>query len=142
MSKIKLVREPGDKRWDVTKAMLGPADVARIIGPSLRDLAHEEMHLVILNTAGHMTSRERVTQGTLASSVVDPRAIFQRAILGNAAAIVLVHNHPSGNPEPSGEDIAVTRQIVEGGRILGIPLRDHIIVAGDTWTSLAQRGAV
>jgi DNA repair protein RadC len=117
-------------------------DVSRVMIPVMRDLAAEEMHLVCLTTAGHLFSREMISRGNLSSSIVDCRMVFQRALLNNAAAIVLVHNHPSGNPEPSPEDIALTRQITEAGRLLGIPLRDHLIIAGDSWTSLAERGAV
>ena len=80
------------------------------------------------------------SEGGIASSIVEPRLIFRRAILEHAAAVICIHNHPSGNPEPSREDLAVTRQITAAGRVLGVPLRDHIIIAGDTYTSLAERG--
>lgn len=143
MSFIKLVREmdAGDVEWTDAPIMRGPADAAALV-MDMADLAQEEMVLICMNTAGRMISREMIHRGGLASSIVEPRAIFMRAILSSAAAIILVHNHPSGNPEPSAEDIAVTRQVVEAGRVLGIPLRDHIIIAGKGWTSLAERGAV
>jgi DNA repair protein RadC len=82
----------------------------------------------------------RVTSGTLNSSLVHPRECFQEAIKLSAATVIFLHNHPSGNPEPSQEDIAITKQLVESGKVLGIPVHDHIIVAGSAYTSLANRG--
>ena len=73
-------------------------------------------------------------------SIVEPRAVFQKAILENAASVICLHNHPSGNLEPSREDIRITRQLVECGRLMGIPVHDHIIIAGDGFTSLSERG--
>ncbi len=120
----------------------GPHDVAAVYAPVLRDLDREVFHVALLNTAGEIVADHRASAGGLASSIVEPRSVFRAAVLESAAAVVCVHNHPSGNPEPSAEDIAVTRQLVEAGRVLGIPLRDHVIIAGDGWTSLAERGAV
>lgn len=118
----------------------GPADLAAVYGPRLRDLKREVFVVVFLNTAGVVTGDCTISEGGLASSIVEPRAVFQRAILENAASIVCLHNHPSGNPEPSREDLAVTRQLAEAGRLLGIPLRDHLVIAGTRYTSLAERG--
>lgn len=120
----------------------GPSDIAAVYAPALRDLDREVFHVALLNTAGEIVADHRTSAGGLASSIVEPRAVFRVAVLESAAAVVCVHNHPSGNPEPSAEDIAVTRQLVEAGRVLGIPLRDHVIIAGDGWTSLAERGAL
>lgn len=119
-----------------------PSDVAALLGPGLRDLDHEEFWVLHLNTAGEVTRRERASQGGLASSIVEPRLVFRSALLAGAAAVIGVHNHPSGNPEPSSDDLGVTRQLSEAGRVVGIPLRDHVIIAGDGWTSLAERGAL
>ena len=81
-----------------------------------------------------------VSQGGLAASIVEPRAVFRKAILENAAAVICLHNHPSGNPEPSREDIRITRQLVAAGKLMGIPVHDHLIIAGATFTSFAERG--
>jgi DNA repair protein RadC len=117
-----------------------PADVAAVYGPRLRDLKREVFVVVYLNTANVITGDHTVSEGGLAASIVEPRAVFQRAILENAAAVICLHNHPSGNPEPSREDVAVTRQLVEAGRLMGIPVHDHLIIAGAGYTSLAERG--
>lgn len=120
----------------------GPEDAARLKAPQLRDLPREEFWILLLNMASRVIGEYLVSRGGLAASIVEPRTVFRRAILESAAAVICVHNHPSGNPEPSAEDVAVTRQLVEAGGILGIPVRDHIIVAGDGFTSLARRGLV
>ena len=82
----------------------------------------------------------KISEGILNSSLVHPREVFQRAILEPAASIILLHNHPSGNPEPSSEDLLVTRQLVEAGKIIGIPVQDHIILTASSYTSMAERG--
>jgi len=78
----------------------------------------------------------------LAASIVEPRAVFKQAILDNAAAVICLHNHPSGNLEPSREDIRITRQLVDAGKLMGIPVHDHLIIAGRQHTSLAERGVM
>jgi DNA repair protein RadC len=80
--------------------------------------------------------------GGLSSSVVEPRQIFKTAILANAAAVILAHQHPSGNPEPSREDIQITRQLVEAGNIMGISVHDHLIITESDFTSLTERGVI
>ncbi|MDE2997396.1 MAG: DNA repair protein RadC [Bacteroidota bacterium] len=117
-----------------------PADVFREYGPVMADLKHEVFRVVLLNTAHVRISDFVASEGGIASSIVEPRLIFRRAILEHAAAVICIHNHPSGNPEPSREDEAVTRQLVQAGQVLSVPLRDHVIIAGDTYTSLAERG--
>ena len=117
-----------------------PADVADVYGPLLRDLKKEIFKVVFLNTANVITGDYTASEGGLAASIVEPRAVFGRAILENAAALICLHNHPSGNPEPSREDVRVTRQLVEAGRLMGVPVHDHLIIAGRTYTSLAERG--
>ena len=80
-----------------------------------------------------------ISVGNLNSSVVHPREIFKVAIENNSASIILIHNHPSGNPDPSNEDIAITKKVVEGGKMLNIPVFDHIIIAGNNFTSFVER---
>ncbi|MBO6576577.1 MAG: DNA repair protein RadC [Rhodothermales bacterium] len=120
----------------------GPEDIARLKAPRLRDLTQEEFSVVLLNMASRVIGEYLVSRGGLAASIVEPRSVFRQAILQSAASVICVHNHPSGNPEPSAEDVAVTRQLVDAGAIVGIPVRDHVIVAGDTFTSFARRGLV
>ncbi len=117
-----------------------PEDVAAVFGPLMRDLKREIFKIVLLNTANIIIADYTISEGGLAASIVEPRAVFQKAVLDNAAAIICLHNHPSGNLEPSREDIRVTRQLVEAGKIMGIPVHDHLIIAGRGFTSLADRG--
>jgi DNA repair protein RadC len=98
--------------------------------------------VVLLNTANRVIEDYTVSVGGLASSVVEPRAVFRRAILRNAASLICLHNHPSGNPRPSREDIRITRQLVRAGRIMGVTVQDHLIIAGREYTSLAERGLI
>ncbi len=119
-----------------------PEDVAGIYVPKLRDLKHEEFWSLLLTSANKLIAEIRITAGTLNSSLVHPRECFKEALKQSAATVIFLHNHPSGNPEPSQEDITITKQLVESGKILGIPVHDHIIVAGDSFTSLADRGLV
>lgn len=119
-----------------------PEDVAAVYGPLMRDLKREVFKVVLLNTANVIIGDHNASEGGLATSIVEPRAVFQKAILENAAAVICLHNHPSGNPEPSHEDVRVTRQLVEAGKLVGIPVHDHLIIAGHGYTSLAERGLV
>lgn len=116
-----------------------PEDVAAVYGPLMRDLKREIFKVVLLNTANIIIGDYTVSEGGLAASIVEARAVFRKAILENAAAVICLHNHPSGNPEPSREDIRITRQLVEAGKLMGIPVHDHLIIAGVGYTSLAER---
>ncbi len=132
----RVASEPEQERVQVST----PEDVVAVYAPKLRDLPREIFLVVFLNTANFIIGDFTASEGGLAASIVEPRAVFQKAILENAAAVICLHNHPSGNPEPSREDIRITQQLVEAGRFMGIPLHDHIIIAGNTFTSLASRG--
>lgn len=118
----------------------GPHDVAALLGARMRALEREVFVMVMLNTAGFVLGEVELTTGGLAGTVVEPRLVFRRAMLENAAAVIVAHNHPSGNPEPSPEDLRVTRQLVEAGKVVGIVVHDHVIVAGTGYTSLKDRG--
>ena len=117
-----------------------PEDVARIVGPRVRDLAVEEFHLLALDSQSQVTRDVLITRGLLNSSLVHPREVFRAAIAEAAAGIILVHNHPSGDPTPSAEDQAVTKQLVAAGELLDVPVYDHVIVAGDQFVSFATKG--
>jgi DNA repair protein RadC len=117
-----------------------PEDVVARYGPRLRDLHHEEFWVLLLSSSNELVREVRVSSGTLNSSLVHPRECFAEAIKHRAASVLFLHNHPSGNPEPSQEDLAVTRQLVEAGKILGIPVHDHVIIAQSRFASLAERG--
>ncbi|PIS29229.1 MAG: hypothetical protein COT43_04340 [Candidatus Marinimicrobia bacterium CG08_land_8_20_14_0_20_45_22] len=115
-------------------------DVARIYIPKLRDL-RKEIFMTLLLASNHRVIKDTiVSEGILNASVVTPREVFREALAVMAGAIVLIHNHPSGNLEPSREDIQLTRQMVVVGKAMNIPVLDHIIVAGNGYTSFADRG--
>ncbi|MDD5677072.1 MAG: DNA repair protein RadC [Kiritimatiellae bacterium] len=111
-----------------------PEDVARVCS-DIRDLAQETFHVLMLNAKNNLINRIMATVGIVDASLVHPREIFRQAVAENAAAVVLVHNHPSGDPTPSAEDIRITRQIVEAGRILGIQVTDHVIIGRESESS-------
>ncbi len=102
----------------------------------------EEFIICFLDTAMTLTGMCSVSVGGLSQSVVEPRAVFKAAILANASCLIAAHNHPSGNPEPSREDIHITKQLVKAGKLLAIPVRDHLILGDDDYVSLAERGFV
>ena len=134
----RLVRESSDDYERVQVS--SPEDVAAFLHEYFRDKDREEFLIVLLNTANVVEDIAVVSTGGLAASIVEPRQVFKTAVLANAAALVCAHNHPSGNPEPSREDIRITRQLAKAGKLMGIPIHDHVIIAGATYTSLAERG--
>jgi len=117
-----------------------PADVAALLIEYFADKDREEFIVVLLSTANVVTGVSVVSVGGLAASIVEPRQVFKTAILANAAAIICAHNHPSSNPTPSREDIRITQQLVEAGRLMGVPLHDSLIIVEDGYTSLAESG--
>ncbi|MGA9116226.1 MAG: DNA repair protein RadC [Bacteroidota bacterium] len=117
-----------------------PEDAARVMIPRVRDQSTERFYALLLDSMNGLKREVEVTSGTLNASLVHPREVFKAAIDHRAAGLIVIHNHPSGNGEPSREDIQITRQLAEAGKVVGIPLHDHIIIAGDRFTSLAERG--
>ena len=118
----------------------GPADVHRFYAPRLRDIAVEEFHVLALGSQSQILADLLITRGLLNSALVHPREVFRAAIAEAAAGIIVVHNHPSGDPTPSAEDRDVTRQLVEAGRLLDLPVYDHVIVGGERYVSFAEAG--
>jgi DNA repair protein RadC len=126
-------------KWYSQKKITSPANVAEIFIPLLRDELKEQFIVVCLSSANKIIRYEKISIGNLNSSVVHPREIFKVAIENNSASIILIHNHPSENPEPSNEDISITKKLVESGKIMDIPIFDHIIIAGNSYTSFVER---
>jgi DNA repair protein RadC len=126
-------------KWLSNKKITSPLDVAEIFIPILRDENKEKFIVVCLNSANKIIKHETISIGNLNSSVVHPREVFKVAIDNSSASIILIHNHPSGNPEPSNEDIRITKKIVETGKIMEIPVFDHLIIAGETYTSFVEK---
>lgn len=116
----------------------GPADVFARMGPRLRDVPQEEFHALLLNSRHRVIREVLVTRGILDSALIHPREVFRPAVSEGAAGVILVHNHPSGDPTPSAEDRAVTRQLAEAGKAIGIPVLDHLVIGRASYASLAE----
>ncbi len=132
-------RVDAQKKLFSIKKITSPGDIAEIFIPLLRDKVKEEFYVVCLNSANKITKMELISVGNLNASVVHPREVFKVAVENNSANIILLHNHPSGNSEPSNEDISLTRKMVEAGKIMDIQVFDHIIIAGNKFTSLVEK---
>lgn len=118
----------------------GPRHVYERCAPLLRDLLQEEFRVLLLNTQ-HAVLRDLViTRGTLDTSVVHAREVFRAAIVEGAAAVLLVHNHPSGDPAPSPDDIAITRQLIAAGELIGIDVLDHVVIGDAAYVSFVEAG--
>ena len=139
--RVGLVREPSPS-LNLPK-QTGPYTAAQALRKVIpADATTERFVCIALDTQNVPVGACTVTVGLLNSSLIHPREVFQFAILCNAASVILGHNHPSGDPDPSPEDLEVTWQLVEAGRLLGIPVRDHVIIAGDRYMSLLERGMI
>lgn len=119
-----------------------PVDVSKFLMEEMRYLKQEHFKVIMLNIKNHVLKQVDVTIGTLNASLVHPRDVFSEAIRNKCASIILVHNHPSGDPSPSQEDIDVTKRIVEAGMILGIEVLDHIIIGDGRYNSLKEKGII
>ena len=133
---LELGRRLAARRLAAGSAIRSPADVFRHFHPRLRDVAQERFLVVLLDGRHRVMRHEMVSQGTLTASLVHPREVFRPALRAAAAALVLVHNHPSGDPTPSREDHEVTCRLVRAGEILGVPVLDHVVVAERGYRSL------
>jgi DNA repair protein RadC len=139
--RVSLVRD-GSVRTE-SRYLKVPADAARILRAGmLGDMDREAFAVLLLDVRHKVIGFHTVSVGCLTSSVVHPREVFKVAVLSNAAALVLCHNHPSGDPSPSAEDIALTRRLVAAGTLMGIEVIDHVILGDGTeaWVSLKQQG--
>jgi len=105
-------------------------------------LRKEVFRILLLSRANRLIKEVIISEGTLDASIVHPRDVFREALLESAAGVILLHNHPSGNPSPSEEDIRITKQLVEAGRVMGIKVYDHIILGGEDYRSLADEGII
>jgi DNA repair protein RadC len=126
--------EPG---WRIR----APTDVGERLRPAMGQLEQEELRVLLLNTKNVVTGMVTVYLGNLAGSSVRVGEVFRDAVRRQAAAIVVVHNHPSGDPSPSADDLRITADLAQAGRLLDIELLDHVVVARDGWVSLRALGA-
>lgn len=127
------------EKWYSQKKIKSPEDLAELFIPMLRDEIKEKFIVVCLNSSNQIIKNDIISVGSLNSSIVHPREVFKTAIDNCSANIFLIHNHPSGNLEPSREDIAITKRLVEAGNIIDIKVLDHLIVSKDGFTSFVQR---
>lgn len=135
-------RRLATRRLEVGARIHGPADVHHHFFERLRDCESEHFHALLLDGRHRVMGEVLVSQGTLTASLVHPREVFRAAIRRCAAALVLVHNHPSGDPEPSSEDRQVTERLVRAGEVLGIRVLDHVVVAERGYHSFREAGAL
>ena len=117
-----------------------PADIAALVQYEMSALEQEELRVILLDTRNSVMDAVTVYKGSLNSSQVRVCELFKEAIRRNAAAVILIHNHPSGDPEPSPDDVAVTRSIVEAGKLMDIQVLDHMVIGAGRYVSLKERG--
>ncbi len=127
---------------DARPTIGGPRDVANLLMPDLRYLKKETLKAILLSTKNHVLAIKTISIGDLSSSIVHPREVFQDAVVASAASIIVAHNHPSGDPTPSAEDVAVTKRLIAAGEILGIDVLDHIVIGDGIFASLKERGLI
>jgi len=128
--------EPEQKDFDIKD----PQSVVKAIRASIKDKAKEHFKLILLNARNKILGISTISIGSLNASIVHPREVFKDAIVHNAYSVVLAHNHPSGDPEPSEDDLTMTKRLIEAGKILGIEVLDHIIITKDGYFSFKDRG--
>lgn len=140
---LKVVKETTVK-YNLKSSISSPKDAYYLFRDALEmdTLVEEYLYMMCLNTKNEVIGVFRVSQGNISSSIVHPREVFKRACIMNSASIIIAHNHPSGNPQPSKEDIDITRRLVECGKILGIDVLDHIIIGEDKYVSLKEKGII
>lgn len=137
VAELKVRRYRGKRLPGITK----PEQVARLIRKSMADPTREHFFALLLTTRHAVIGVETISVGSLNASIVHPREVFRPAITAAAAAIILCHNHPSGDVSPSDDDMEITNRLADAGKLLGIEVLDHVIVAGDTaYLSFREKG--
>jgi DNA repair protein RadC len=124
------------------RTILRAQDVFELIRPEIGNANVEHFFLLSLDTRGKLIRSDEISRGSLSSTVVHPREVFKAASAACAAAVIFVHNHPSGDPEPSDDDIALTKRLISAGQVLGIPVQDHIIITERSFASLRSRNLI
>ena len=140
MAAVELGKRAARTKKNNRPRLTSPSEIADIFMEDMRYYRKEHFNVLMVNTKGEVIQNENIAVGDLCSAVVHPREVFSRAVRRSAAAVILVHNHPSGDPEPSNEDIVTTNRLSEAGRILGINVLDHIIIGDGVFVSLRREG--
>lgn len=142
LAAIELGKRLAQKELDNKYTIRSPEDAANYLIPELAPLQQEHFVALFLNVKNQILHKQTIFVGSLNASIVHPREIFRVAIRRSAAAIIVAHNHPSGNPSPSPEDIDVTKRLIEAGHILGVDLLDHLIIGDHQFISLKEKGYI
>jgi DNA repair protein RadC len=137
---IELGRRLARSSFQERPVIRSPQDVADLLSEDMRYLAKEHFICLFLNTKNYVVGQETLSMGSLNASIVHPREVFRAAIKKSSASIICAHNHPSGDPDPSPEDIEITRRLQEAGRIIGIEVLDHVIIGDCQYVSLKEKG--
>jgi DNA repair protein RadC len=140
LAAVELGRRLSQKQVDTRFTIRSPQDAATFLMPEMSSLQQEHFVVLFLNVKNQILHRQTIFIGSLNSSIVHPREIFREAVKRSAASIICSHNHPSGNPTPSPEDIEVTSRLQEAGYIIGIELIDHVIIGDHQYISLKEKG--
>lgn len=141
VSKLRAALEMSKRAYHALPTQIrAPSDAASFLKANYQDKSHEYFVVICLNTKNRIISTVELYKGSLNSSLIRVAEVFSEAIRVNAAAIIIAHNHPSGDFSPSADDIQVTRDIVAAGKLLDIDVLDHLVIGSDGWTSLRERG--
>ncbi len=140
LAAFELAKRLSNSYLQVQEVINSPADAAAVVMDEMRLLDREHFMILMLNTKHRVIARKIVSIGHLSASLVHPRELFKDVIKRSSAAVILVHNHPSGDPTPSDDDVKVTKRICEAGRLLGITVLDHLIVGDQCFISLREKG--
>ena len=140
LAALELGRRISQKAAEKVEIVHGPEDAAHYAMPRFRFEQREHFAVMLLNTKNHILGLTDVSVGSLSASIVHPREVFRAALRYAAASMILIHNHPSGDPSPSHEDISVTQRLVRAGKIMDVPVLDHIILGDGRFTSLKEKG--
>jgi DNA repair protein RadC len=124
------------------RKICSPKDVYAFMYPKMREQKREKFITLYLDTKNQILKEETISIGSLNASIVHPREVFKVALELSSASVIMIHNHPSGDPSPSREDIMVTEKLVDGGKLLGIDVLDHIIIGDGRYTSLKDEGFI
>lgn len=139
---IELGRRLALSRHTLSPAIRSPRDVSDLLSEQLRYLQKEHFVCLFLNTKNVVIAQETLSIGSLNAAVVHPREVFRAAIKCSSASIICAHNHPSGDPTPSKEDVQLTQRLIEAGSIVGIDVLDHIVIGDGQYVSLKERGLI
>ena len=131
----RLMAESPEERWQIR----APSDAAHILMPVIGHQEQEHFVILYLDTRNRVTDRETLYKGSLNTSLVRTAEVFRGAVRRNCAAVIVAHNHPSGDPNPSPEDVALTRRLVDAGKLLEIPVLDHLVIGENRYVSLRER---